>query len=93
MAKPPTAVTSTSIRPWRSSVRVASAAMAASLPTSQRSSISRLRAGASTEACSRSRSCSTIQGTHTTAPSAEEAVGDRLPRAPLPPVTRATRGH
>src|SRR5439155_903118 len=67
IAKPPTALTRTSIRPWRASRASARRAIAASSATSQRSSISRLRAVPSTEASSRSRSCATIHGTQTTA--------------------------
>src|SRR2546426_3448235 len=91
MAKPPTRLTRTSTRRWRSSTAVASRAIAASSATSQRSSISRARAASSTEASSRSRSFSTIQGTQTTAPSARKRRVTAWPRAPLPPVTMATR--
>src|SRR2546426_9035983 len=91
MAKPPTRLTRTSTRRWRSSTAVASRAIAASSATSQRSSISRARAASSTEASSRSRSFSTIQGPQTTAPSARKRGVTAWPRAPLPPVTMATR--
>ena len=65
--------------------------MAASSATSQRSSTSRGRAAPWTEASSRSRSCSTIQGTQTTAPSPRKRRVMAVPRAPVPPVTRTTR--
>src|SRR5439155_23817128 len=91
-AKPPTPVTRTSSRPCLSATAAASRAMAASSVTSQRSSMTRARVLASSEASSRARSASTIHGTHTAAPSARKRWTIAWPSAPLPPVTRATRG-
>src|SRR5207249_11692177 len=67
--------------------------IAVSSVMSQRSSTSRGRAMASTEAASRSRSASTIQGTQTMAPSARKRRVMAWPSAPLPPVTRTTRAN
>src|SRR5436309_1997408 len=91
IAKPPTALTRTSMCRWRASSDWVSPAIAVSSATSHRSSTSRDRVAASTDAASRSRSASTIHGTHTTAPSARKRRVMAWPRAPLPPVTRTTR--
>src|SRR5436190_10079146 len=56
-------------------------------------SIGGTTAGVSTEAASRSRSASTIQGTQTMAPSARKRRVMAWPSAPLPPVTRTTRAN
>src|SRR6185503_13678358 len=91
-AKPPTPVTRTSMRRWRSTTAPASRAMAASSVTSQRSSITRGFVAASSEDSRRARSASTMYGTQTVPPSRRKRWTIAWPRAPLPPVTSATRG-
>src|SRR6267143_1026959 len=90
-AKPPTPATSTSRRPRVFTTRSVNPVMAGRLVTSTASVTRRPRSACATRSPSRSRSCSTAYGTATAAPSARRRSVTAWPRAPVPPVTIATR--
>src|SRR2546428_607420 len=90
-AKPPTAPTRMSTRPRATTVRSTKAVIAARSVTSTGSVTRRPRSAGVARSHSWSRSFATAYGTATTAPSVRNRSVTAWPRAPVPPVTIATR--
>src|SRR5206468_1320307 len=90
-AKPPTAPTRMSTRPRATTVRSTKAVIAARSVTSTGSVTRRPRSAGVARSHSWSRSFATAYGTATTAPSVRNCSVTAWPRAPVPPVTIATR--